>query len=76
MDTTCYEGYCTKCHAFKWVVFGIVLFLVTWYAKASNNVYLIWYALAVLLVLKGIMKFSMPACSHCQPSTEAKKVKK
>ena len=70
MDPMCHDGYCAKCHGAKWVVFGLILIV--------NQLYLrwdIWVVLGVLIVLKGIMKLAMPACSHCQPS-EIKKGKK
>ena len=70
MDSTCHDGYCGKCHAAKWIVFGIILI--------ANQLYLkwdIWVVLGVLVVLKGIMKLAMPACSHCMPSTGMKKGK-
>ena len=70
---TCHDGYCAKCHGGKWVVFGVVLFAVTWYAKSQGDVYFIWYALAVLVALKGLMKLAMPTCSHCKGSMMAMK---
>ena len=70
MDTTCHDGYCAKCHASKFVVVGLILI--------ANQLYIhwdVWVVLGVLLVLKGIMKFAMPACSHCKPSMAMKKGK-
>lgn len=66
MDSTCHDGVCSKCWAGKFIIFGLVLFASTWYAKATSNVYFIWYVLALLLVLKGIMKLTMPSCGHCK----------
>ncbi|MEK6827930.1 MAG: hypothetical protein AABX78_01130 [Nanoarchaeota archaeon] len=71
MDPMCHDGYCAKCHGAKWVVFGLILIV--------NQLYLrwdIWVVLGVLIVLKGIMKLAMPACSHCQPSMAMKKGRK
>lgn len=70
MDTTCHDGYCAKCHASKFVVVGLILI--------ANQLYIhwdVWVVLGVLLVLKGIMKFAMPTCSHCRPSMAMKKSK-
>ena len=70
----CCDGVCGKCHGGMMLVFGVVLFVATWYAKAQNNVYLVWYTLAVLAVLKGLMKLSMPDdCGHCQVEAPARK---
>lgn len=75
MDPTCHDGMCAKCHGGKWVVFGLVLFVATWYAKSQANVYLIWYVLALLLVLKGLLKLAKPCCPHCEavPMKKGKK---
>ena len=76
MEAVCHDGVCSKCWGAKFIVFGVVLFGATWYAKSTNNVYLIWYVLAVLLVLKGLMKLAMPmGCGHCA-AMPAKKGKK
>ena len=77
MDSTCHDGACAKCWAAKYILFGVGLFIATWYAKSYNDVYLIWYILAILLVLKGIIKMAKPMCPHCEPSAMAmKKAKK
>jgi len=68
MDMTCHDGMCAKCHAGKWVVFGIILIV--------NQLYLqwdIWVVIGALFVLKGLMKFAMPTCSHCKGSMMAMK---
>lgn len=71
MDATCHDGYCGKCHGAKWIVLGLILIV--------NQLYLrwdIWVVLGVLIVLKGIMKLTMPSCSHCQSSMAMKKGRK
>ena len=68
MDMTCHEGMCAKCHAGKLVVFGIILIV--------NQLYIgwdIWVVIGALFVLKGLMKFAMPMCSHCKGSMTAMK---
>ena len=69
----CMDGMCGKCRAAKWIVMGIVLFIATWYAKNSGNVYAVWYTIAVLLVLKGIAKLAKPNCGHCAADMPMKK---
>ena len=71
MDSTCHDGYCAKCHGSKWIVFGLILIVNQLYLKWD-----IWVVLGVLVVLKGIMKLSMPSCSHCQQSMAMKKGRK
>ena len=72
----CCDGVCSKCWSTKWIVLGVVLFVATRYAKVRSNVYIIWYVLAALLVLKGVMKLAMPdGCGHCK-KMPAKKGKK
>ena len=68
MEATCYDGVCYRCRASKVILFGIVLFVATWYAQQQNNVYLIWYVLAVVLFIKGLVKLATPNCPHCAPS--------
>ncbi len=66
MDSTCHDGACGKCWAAKYILFGVVLFVASWYAKSNGDVYIIWYTLAALLVLKGIIKMAKPCCPHCE----------
>ncbi|MBI1935501.1 hypothetical protein HYS31_03595 [Candidatus Woesearchaeota archaeon] len=62
----CEGGICSKCWGVKFIVVGVVLYLATWYAKGQNNIWLVWYTIAALLVLKGVMKLAMPmGCGHC-----------
>ena len=68
MDATCHDGYCGKCHGAKLIVFGLVLIVNQLYLKLD-----IWLVLGILVVLKGIMKLSMPSCSHCQPDKKGRK---
>ncbi|MBI2546463.1 hypothetical protein HYV81_04750 [Candidatus Woesearchaeota archaeon] len=69
----CCGGVCVKCRGGKWLVFGVVLLIVTWWAKSRGDVYLIWYALGVLVALKGLMKLAMPNCPHCAVDMPKKK---
>ena len=62
MDAMCHDGMCAKCWGGKFLVSGVVVLLTAIYWPGY-----IWHVLGILLILKGIMKFSMPACSHCQP---------
>ncbi|MBI2659207.1 hypothetical protein HYX05_03880 [Candidatus Woesearchaeota archaeon] len=58
----CCCGMCSKCHAGKYIVLGLVLVV--------NQMYLgwdIWVVLGVLLILKGILKWVKPNCPHCEP---------
>jgi len=73
MQADCKCGVCGKCRATKLLIGGIVLFIATWYAKSTGNVYLIWYTLAALLVLKALMKFAIPNCPHCSVEMPKKK---
>ena len=77
MGESCCDGVCSKCWSLKYIIVGVVLFAATWYAKSKSDVYLIWYALAALVVLKGILKLAMPGgCGHCNTVMPAKKAKK
>ena len=69
MDPMCHDGVCAQCWGAKYIVLGAVILVTAW----KWPMY-IWYVLGVLLVLKGIMKLSMPTCGHCGP--EMKKGKK
>lgn len=75
MESNCCCGICTKCYAGKLVIIGAVLFIATWYAKAQRDVYFIWYALAVLVILKGLLMLVKPNCPHCEemPMKKGKK---
>ncbi len=75
MGDNCCSSVCTKCKAGKYIVFGAILFIATWWAKSQGNVYFIWYVLAGLVILKGVMKLAMPHCPHCAPETSMKKKK-
>ena len=58
----CCCGMCTKCHASKYIVVGLVLL--------ANQLYLkwdIWVVIGALLVLKGVLKLVKPNCPHCEP---------
>ncbi len=70
MDAMCHDGMCAKCWGGKFIVVGIVVLLTAMYWSMY-----IWHVLGVLLILKGVMKLAMPACSHCQGS-EMKKGRK
>ena len=66
----CNDGVCGKCHAGKFIVFGVVVILTAVYWPQY-----IWHVLGALLVLKGVMKLAMPGgCGHC--AAEVKKGKK
>ena len=66
----CCCGACSKCHACKYVVIGAVVLLTAIYWPDK-----IWHVLGGLLILKGLLKWVMPNCSHCKPMP-AKKGKK
>ena len=68
MDQTCYDGICGKCHAAKFIVVGLIVL--------ANQYWLKWewaVLIGLLLILKGLMKLAMPACSHCMPEKKGKK---
>ena len=69
MTEDCCCGACTKCHAGKHIVVGAIVLATAVYWPDK-----IWHVLGGLLILKGVLKFAMPNCSHCQPM--AKKGKK
>jgi len=71
MDSTCHDGACSKCWAGKFVITGIIVLVTAMYWPMY-----IWHVLGILLIVKGIMKWSMPGCGHCQSSMPAKKAKK
>ena len=73
MEECCHESVCGKCRAWKFLILGIVLYAVTWYAQAQNSVWIIWYAIAVLVLLKGISQLLMPYCPHCKPASKSRK---
>ena len=69
MESMCHDGVCAKCSAGKFIVVGVAVLLtaIKWPDK-------IWHVLGALLILKGLIKWAMPSCGHCQP--EMKKGKK
>ena len=70
MEGMCHDGVCGKCHAGKFIVFGLIL--------VANQLWFgwdIWVVIGVLLVLKGFLKLAMPTCGHCK-SEPVKKGKK
>ncbi len=69
MDATCHDGMCGKCHAGKWIVFGLILIVNQLYLKWD-----VWVVIGMLVVLKGIMKLALHASSPGQ--AEMKKGKK
>ena len=69
MGMTCHDGICSKCCAGKYIVVGLIVVLNQLRFKWD-----IWVVLGVLLILKGLLKWAMPSCGHCQP--EMKKGKK
>ena len=62
MGDDCCCGMCTKCHAGKYIVVGLILLANQYYLKWD-----IWVVLGVLLVLKGVLKLVKPCCPHCEP---------
>ena len=71
----CMDGVCGKCRAAKAIVLGVVLFIATWWAQSKGNIWLIWYTIAVVLVLKGLAKLAMPSCGHCSADMPMKRKK-
>ena len=71
MDPMCHDGMCAQCWGAKFIVVGAVLIANQWWFKWD-----IWGVIGVLLILKGVIKLSMPACSHCQPSMATKRSRK
>ena len=69
MDPTCHDGVCGKCWGAKYIVIGLVLV-----ANQYWFMWDIWVVIGALLILKGVIKLTMPMCGHCQP--EAKKGRK
>ena len=70
MGDDCCCGMCTKCHAAKYIVVGLILLANQYWLKWD-----IWVVIGVLLVLKGVLKMVKPNCPHCEPMP-AKKGKK
>ena len=67
MDSTCQDGICGKCHAAKFIAVGVILI--------ANRLW--WnfdwfYLIGFLLVAKGVLKLTMPNCSHCMPAEQKK----
>jgi hypothetical protein len=61
MSKMCMGGMCTKCHAWKWLVLGVIVLINAYWPFLS------WDKLiGILLVLGGLIKLVMPACSHCK----------
>ncbi len=63
----CSDGVCGKCHAVMKVVVGglVLLNIYVWpkWTSWPNG----WFAfIAVLLIIKGAIKFVMPSCGHCK----------
>lgn len=68
MDSTCHGGVCSRCFAGKYIVFGIILLVTAIYWMQY-----IWHVIGVLLILKGVFKFIMPFCPHCEPEKKGKR---
>ncbi len=66
----CCGGVCIKCHAWMFIVFGLILVINQLYTEWD-----IWVVLGVLLILKGILKLIKPTCPHVE-GPAAKKGKK
>jgi len=70
MGDDCCCGMCTKCHAGKYIVVGLILLANYYWLKWD-----IWVLIGALLVLKGLLKLVKPNCPHCG-SMSMKKSKK
>ena len=72
----CSDGVCAKCHAVMKVVIGGLILLNLFFIKWTGTFEKWAQFIAVLFIIKGVIKFIMPNCSHCKPETmAAKKVK-
>ncbi len=63
----CCDNICDKCRAGKLVIGGalVLLNIYVWpkWTDWPNG----WFAfIAVLLIIKGVVKFVMPSCPHCK----------
>ena len=58
---SCCMGACPKCHAFCWLIVGLI-FLINAYWPFADW----WTLVGILFVLKGLVKMMMPTCSHCK----------
>ena len=71
MGEPCCDGVCSKCSGAKYIVTGLIVLLTVMYWPLR-----IWHVLAVLLILKGLVKLVKPTCGHCQAEAPVKKGKK
>ncbi|MBI2144678.1 hypothetical protein HYU17_06070 [Candidatus Woesearchaeota archaeon] len=72
----CSEGICAKCKAGKLVAIGGLVLLNIYAWPKWTGSFDKWLAFfAVLLIIKGVLKFIMPNCPHCKPEAPAKKGK-
>jgi len=65
----CYCGVCSRCHGVMKIVFGALLLLNAFLWPRWLGVDG-WVAfIAVLVVLKGLLKLFKPSCGHCEEKT-------
>ena len=67
MQGDCMDGMCGKCRAAKLVIGGalVLLNIYVWPKWTANlNQWLAFFA--VLLIIKGVLKYIMPSCPHCK----------
>ena len=60
-EMMCHHGMCTKCHAGKLLVLGVLVILNTLWSFVSWGIFI-----GALLVLGGLVKLVKPMCPHCE----------
>jgi len=69
MGSECCGSVCTKCHAGKLIVLGLILIINQLYLNWSW-----WLLIGGLIALKGVLMLLKPSCGHCDvPAKKGKK---
>jgi len=61
MSGMCHHGTCSKCHAGKLLVLGVLVLLNSVWDIVSWGIFI-----GVILLLVGVLKLLKPVCPHCQ----------
>jgi len=61
MSNMCYGGACAKCYSSKLLVLGIIVLVNAYWPFARWDV-----LIGILLVVAGLIKWTMPNCPHCR----------